>query len=84
MQLAQGVVTVSEVPRALSPSDDSGVSYLPFKDDGEFRLLELYQRSPSVLDIGLTSLRPIERLCLLDVRDHDLVAAIEYHPGGRP
>jgi hypothetical protein len=72
-------VTVSEVPRSLSPSEESGVSYAPLSYEGLPLLLELYP-SGSTIDIGLTSLDPIERLCLLEVRDEDMTARIDYQP----
>jgi hypothetical protein len=36
------------------------------------------------MDVGLTALDRSERPCLLDVRDKDLTAEIEYHPKRRP
>jgi hypothetical protein len=83
MQIAQDGVRVSDVPRVLFPSDDSGVSYAPVFYLGRRLLLEVFS-SGSGLDVGLTSLDPIEPLCLLDVRDHDLVAEIDYQPNVTP
>jgi hypothetical protein len=84
IQIAGDAVTALEVPRALSPSNDSEVSYFPASYEGRRMLLEIYKSSPASLDIGVTSLEPVERLCELDVRDRDMVAAIEYDPTLRP
>jgi hypothetical protein len=76
-------VTVSEVPRALSPSDLSRLQTEPIRYDGRPFLLDL-DPSESSFDIALTSLEPIERLCILDVRDHDMQSVIEYGPSVGP
>jgi hypothetical protein len=59
------------------------VSHTPISYEGRRLLLEIFP-SGSSMDMGLTSLDPIERLCLLDVRDKDMVAAIDYAPNIRP
>lgn len=76
-------IRVADMPRALSPSEHSGVSYVPLSYEGHRLLLEVFA-SGSSMDVGLTTLDPVERLCLLDVRDQDMVAEIEYHPNVRP
>lgn len=79
LQIAQDAIRVSEVPRALSPSGDTGVSYVPVSYEGRRLLLEVFA-SGSSMDVGLTALDRSEGPCLLDLRDKDLLAEIEYHP----
>jgi hypothetical protein len=83
LRMTQEIVSALEIPRALSPSGESQVSHTPISYEGRRLLLEIFP-SGSSMDMGLTSLDPIERLCLLDVRDKDMVAAIDYAPNIRP
>ena len=83
LRMTQEIISALEIPRALSPSGESRVSHTPISYEGRRLLLEIFP-SGSSMDMGLTSLDPVERLCLFDVRDKDMVAAIDYAPNIRP